>query len=126
MKEKISTFLTISAIFSLFVYYKVVKSSEVISSNQNTEIIEYDIVIDDINDEKDNKEIQVNIIIDEVVENNCSLEINETHNFKFSSHQFVDSWTPRLVKLWKKLQENIHFEIFKAPICSFWVSSFSR
>jgi len=85
MKEKISTFLTLSVIFSLFVYYKVVKSPEIVSSNQIIETIEYDIVIDDVVEEQEHKDIQVNTIMDVAVEDACNLGNNETNNFKFSN-----------------------------------------
>ena len=88
MKERLTAFITLGFIFSLFFYYKVINpiDNNLLQSNINNSNSTSDIIIDLEN------EINVNSLIDEQVTDDeidnvgdCSLSINQTDSFDFSS-----------------------------------------
>ena len=83
MKEKLSAILTVGFIFSLFFYYKVINPVEnnidISSVNQNKEILEVEII------EDDNINLIDEIAIDEINDDHCNLDIENTDLMDFSS-----------------------------------------
>ena len=87
MKEKLSAILTVGFIFSLFFYYKVINPVEnnidISSVNQNKEILEVEII------EDDNINLIDEIAIDEINDDHCNLDIENTEDFEDPNN---DNW----------------------------------
>ena len=91
MKEKLTAIITLGFIFSLFFYYKVVNPTPVdssLSENVNTESVvelSQDIIENKDNDLEINTSVSSQLDVNEIDDNNCNLNINQTDGLEFAN-----------------------------------------
>ena len=91
MKEKLTAIITLGFIFSLFFYYKVVNPTPVnssLSENVNAESVvelSQDIIENKDNDLEINTSVSSQLDVNEIDDNNCNLNINQTDGLEFAN-----------------------------------------